>query len=64
VETLIGIGLLVVLVLVYVLLGLGEGGTTCFRCDKEEPTGGCRGCPLRMLERREVGSREESGGDV
>lgn len=63
-ETLIGIGLLVVLVLVYVLVGLGEGGTTCFRCDKEKPTGGCRGCPLRMLDRREVGSREEAGDDV
>ena len=62
-EYVIGVGGLVVLALVYVLLGLGEGGTTCFRCDKEKPTGGCRGCPLRMLERRDVGSLEESGSD-
>lgn len=48
-DYLIGVGLLVLLVLVYVLLGLGETGTTCLRCEKERPTGACRGCPLRLL---------------
>lgn len=49
-DTLIGVGLLVVLVVVYVVLGLGEGGTTCFRCDEEAPTEDCRDCPLRRVD--------------
>ena len=58
-EIVIGIGLMVALVLAYVIPGLGEGGTTCLRCDRERDRLSCRACPLRTL-----GSDRTAPGDL
>jgi hypothetical protein len=51
-EILYGVGLLVILVLIYIPWGLGEDGTSCFLCREEKSEEDCRGCPLRRLRKK------------